>query len=95
MCEKFGNSIEAEPDVEENIDAENKDDFSKISFESANKVETPHDDKEGKLSEICGKLKHKNIFHYHSELLQSCKICKRKFKNNLEKHMKIHKKSKN
>jgi hypothetical protein len=36
ICEKCGNSIEAEPGVERDIDAANEYDFSNDSFESAN-----------------------------------------------------------
>ncbi len=59
-----------------------------------NQVEAPNNE-EGKICETCGEMRYKHIFHYHPDLLQTCKICSRKFQNNLERHMQNHEKSKN
>jgi KRAB domain-containing zinc finger protein len=57
--------------------------------------ETPNDDGEGKLCEVCAKVISKKTFHYHPELLKTCQFCNRKFQRNIESHLKDHDKSKN
>jgi hypothetical protein len=57
-------------------------------------AETPNDEEEGKLCEVCAKVISKKAFHYHPELLKTCEFCNRKFQRNIESHLKEHDKSK-
>ncbi len=57
-------------------------------------TETSNDEEEGKLCEVCAKVISKKTFHYHLELLKTCKFCNRKFQSNFDTHLKDHDKSK-
>jgi hypothetical protein len=65
-----------------------------INSLSSKQKETPNDDEEGKLCEVCAKVISKKIFYHHPELLKTCQFCNRKFQHNIDKHLKNHDKSK-
>ncbi len=75
LCEKCGNSVEAEPDVEQDIDAKNMNDFSNDSFESSNKEIIIESVIEVENVDVTELLKNTNQAPIALKKKEICRIC--------------------
>ncbi len=96
MCEKCGNSVEAEPDIEQDIDAENMVDFSNDSFESANNgiiIESVVDANNINVADLLKDLNQPDTAPLALNKEKICRVCNKSgFKNQpeLTRHENLH-----